>query len=437
MGSKPGARDVRRRGRLFYGWRVLAAAALQGMFGGGTAHSGFSVFFLPIQRDLGLSYTSMSLVFSLARGEGGASGFVLGWLVDKVGSRPMVLIGGLTAGIGMVLLSQVHAYWLLLLVYVGVVSIGRSAGMGQTLMAAVNQWFIRHKALAMSTLMTSFAMGGAIAVPLLALGIERLGWRATLLSAGLFIGLLTLPVALIIRSKPEDLGLRPDGTLATRPAALAARRGRSAPAEGTWDFTVRQALRTRTFWLLVVAIGLRVVVVDALTVHQIPMLVWKGINEQTAAFYVSLIFILSIPLRFGLGLAGGLFSPRKVVFAGMSVGALGLLGMLTLEGVPAVVGLVVALAVVEGVTSVNWITVSDYFGRSRFASLLGVMSAFLNIGSATAPVLSGWAFDRTQSYNLVLATALPLFLAGGIVFALARPPILPGLATVQGGTPPH
>jgi MFS family permease len=155
------------------------------------------------------------------------------------------------------------------------------------------------------------------------------------------------------------------------------------------------------------------------------MLVWKGVNEQTAAFYVSLMFFLSIPLRFGLGLAGGLFSPRKVVFAGMSIGALGLLGMLTLEGVPAVVGLVVALAVVEGVTSVNWITVSDYFGRSRFASLMGVMSAFLNLGSATAPVLSGWAFDRTQSYNLVLATCLPLFLAGGIVFALARPPTLP------------
>ena len=426
MGSEPGDRDVRRRGRLFYGWRVLAAAGLQGMFGGGTAHSGFSVFFLPIQRDLGLSYTSMSLVFSLARAEGGVSGFVLGWLVDKVGSRRLVLFGGLTAGIGMVLLSQVHAYWLLLLVYVGVVSIGRSAGMGQTLMAVVNQWFIRHKALAMSTLMTSFAMGGAIAVPLLALGIEHLGWRATLLYAGLFIGLLTLPVALIIRSKPEDLGLRPDGSLASRPASLAGWRGRRSPPDGTGDFTVRQALRTRAFWLLLVAIGLRVVVVDALTIHQIPMLVWKGINEQTAAFYVSLMFFLSIPLRFGLGLAGGLFSPRKVVFAGMSIGALGLLGMLTLEGVPAVVGLIVALAVVEGVTSVNWITVSDYFGRSRFASLMGVMSAFLNLGSATAPVLSGWAFDQTQSYNLVLATCLPLFLAGGIVFALARPPSLPG-----------
>jgi MFS family permease len=136
------------------------------------------------------------------------------------------------------------------------------------------------------------------------------------------------------------------------------------------------------------------------------------------------MFFISIPLRFGLGLAGGLFSPRQVVLAGMSVGALGLVGMLLLEGTAAAVSLMVSLAVVEGVASVNWITVGDYFGRSHFASLMGVMSAFLNVGSAIAPVLSGWVFDQTQSYNLVLLTSAPLFLAGGILFALARKPTL-------------
>jgi len=121
---------------LFYGWWVLAATAVQGMLGGGTAHSGFSVFFLPIQRALGINYTSMSLVFSLARAEGGAGSFILGLLADRFGSRYLVLFGGLAAGTGMVLLSLVNSYWQLVLVYVGLISVGKSAGMGQTLMAA-------------------------------------------------------------------------------------------------------------------------------------------------------------------------------------------------------------------------------------------------------------------------------------------------------------
>jgi len=205
---------------------------------------------------------------------------------------------------------------------------------------------------------------------------------------------------------------------------MARRGGRGLPDETAEEFTVLQALRTPAFRLLLVAIALRVLVIDTFTVHQIPMLVWKGLAEQSAAFYVSLMFFLSIPLRFGLGLASGVFSPRKVVFAGMSAGGLGVLGMLLLDGVPAVLALVVGLAVVESMSSVNWITVGDYFGRNHFASLMGAMSVFLNLGSVVTPVLSGLVFDQTKSYDLVLLIGAPLLLAGGIIFALARKPTL-------------
>ena len=157
--SPPGARRPR---RVFYGWWVLAAASVQGVFGNGAISSGFPRFFEPIRSDLGISYTSMSLVFSLARAEGGMGGPLVGWLVDKFGSRPMILFGGLTAGIGLMLLSRADTYWQLVILYVGVVSLGKTAGLGQTLMATVNQWFVRRKAVAMSTLMTAFAGGGAI-----------------------------------------------------------------------------------------------------------------------------------------------------------------------------------------------------------------------------------------------------------------------------------
>ena len=200
-----------RQGRFFYGWRVLAVASILGMFGNGAISSGFPRFFEPIRTDLGISYASMSLVFSLARAEGGMGGPLVGWAVDKFGARPLVLWGGLTAGIGLMFLSRADSYWMLVFLFAGVISVGKTAGLGQTLMAAVNQWFIRRRALALSTLMTAFAGGGAFVVLLLDLGISQLGWRWTVFYTGLFITLLTLPVAYILRSRPEDVGMLPDG----------------------------------------------------------------------------------------------------------------------------------------------------------------------------------------------------------------------------------
>ena len=100
-----GINRAKRQGRFFYGWWIVAVSSLQGMFGNGAISSGFPIFFEPMRRDLGISYTSMSLVFSLARAEGGMGSPLVGWIVHKFGSRPMILLGGLTAGIGLILMS--------------------------------------------------------------------------------------------------------------------------------------------------------------------------------------------------------------------------------------------------------------------------------------------------------------------------------------------
>ena len=405
--------------QVFYGWWIVAVASVQGMFGNGAISSGFPIFFEPIRRDLNISYTAMSLVFSLARAEGGMGGPLVGWLVDKFGSRPMILFGGLIAGIGLILLSRADSYWQLVLLFVGVVSVGKTAGLGQTLMATVNQWFIRRKPLALSTLMTAFAAGGAIVVPLLHLGITNLGWRDTMLYIGILVTLLTLPVALVIRSKPEDKGLRPDGD----DAPPGAERGHGQT--DAQDFTVRQALRTQAFWFMLLGVIARVSATNAIVTHIFPILEGQGLTAQTAAFYVSVMFFLAIPLRFLLGVAGGRFSYRILLFVGMNLGAVGLLALLALEGAAGVVLFILAMAVVEGVSSVNWIMLGDYFGRSRFASLMGLMSVFHNVGLFVAPIFSGWVRDVTGSYSLVLITFIPLYMISGFMFALTRKPSLP------------
>ena len=424
MNEGPTPSDSKRPGRFFYGWWIVAAASVQGMFGNGAISSGFPRFFQPIRQDLGISYASMSLVFGLARAEGGMGGPIVGWLVDKFGSRPMVLFGGLIAGVGLVLLSRADSYWELVVIFVGVISVGKTAGLGQTLMASVNQWFVRRKAVALSTLMTAFAGGGAIVLPLLHLGIVNLGWRATVMSAGIFVIALTIPTAWIIRSRPEDIGMLPDGDPPRPPTEQRGSERSSASVDP--EFTVRQAVRTVAFWFILLGVITRVSATNAVIIHLFPMLEWKGVDENTATVYASVMFFLAIPLRFLLGVAGGRFSARKLLFVGMNLGAVGLLGLWMVPGTLGVVIFILGLAVVEGITSVNWIMVGEYFGRARFASLMGFMSVFHNVGLLVAPIFSGWVRDQTGSYNLVLMTFVPLFVASAFLFAVARRPALPG-----------
>ena len=315
MKSRRQRNEFRPSNRIFYGWWIVIVSSILGMFGNGSISNGFPRFFEPIRSDLGISYFRMSLVFSLARAEGGVGGPVVGWLVDRYGARPMIFFGGLLAGIGLMLLSQATSYWALVFLFAGVVSVGKTAALGQTLMAAVNQWFIRRKALALSTLMTSFAAGGAFVVLLLDLGISHIGWRNTIFVTGLFITLLTIPVALVIRSRPEDIGLRPDGD----PPLQDSDSENSTGVEQTGisveqNFTVRQALQTRSFWWILLGVITRVSATNAIIVHIFPILELKGLDERSASAYVAFMFLLAIPLRFVLGVAGGRFSSRKLLF---------------------------------------------------------------------------------------------------------------------------
>jgi MFS family permease len=415
--------ESRRQSRFFYGWWIVGVSSLLGMFGNGAISSGFPRFFAPIRQDLDISSAQMSLAFSMARAEGGMGGPLVGWLVDRFGARPMVFWGGLTSGVGLMLLSRADTYWEFVFLFAGVVSLGKTAALGQTLMAAVNQWFIRRRALALSTLMTAFAAGGAFVVLLLDLGISHLGWRDTVFFTGVFITGLTVPVSMVMRSRPEDIGLRPDGDVS--PVRTDTGTGRQTLAEG--DFTVRQALRTPAFWLLLGGIIFRVTASNAIIIHIFPLLETRGLDANKATLFVSAMFFMAIPLRFLLGVAGGRFAPRKMLFWGMNLGAIGLFALWGMPGVPGVVVFVLGLAVVEGITSVNWLMVGDYFGRRRFGSLMGTMSVFHNIGLFVAPVFAGWVVDTTGSYELVLLTFAPMFVASACFFALARRPVLPVL----------
>jgi len=411
---------IRKVRGAYYGWWVLTATFVLGVLSGGIFSHSNAIFFGPIKRDLGLSSAQTSLIFSLARAEGSFAGPIVGRLVDKFGSRPMIIAGGLLASAGFIALHWVHSYVLFVAIFVAVVATGKSTGLGQVLLSAVNQWFIRRRSLAMSICITGFSSGGAVLLPLITIGVHTIGWRDVMLYSGIFMGIAVIPLASMVRHSPERMGIEPD-------LPLPKEEGGQKPETQVpiVDFTVRQALRTRAYWILFGGSMLRITLWGAISVHAVEMFVWKGMSQETAGLMFSLMFFLSIPMRLVAGFLGDRFPLQPMMSGGMVAAALAVLAMLVVEGNNAVYLFVVLMAMEQGGSTLNWVALGNFFGRRSFATIMGIMSVAFNLGMLVSPIYAGIVFDRTDSYALVLITCLPIYLISGVFFLVVQKPSAP------------
>ena len=411
--------------KVFYGWWVVAATCAVNAIGGGVYFYGFSVFFLPIKTALNLSSASTSLIFSLSRAEGAVEGPIAGYLIDKFGPRIMLTIGAFIVAIGYILLSQVNSFLWFLTIYLGVISLAFNATFSGSAMAVVNNWFIRRKGLAMAISIAAYSLGGSIIAPLLAFGIHHLGWRTTMALSGIMLAAVVVPFAQLLRSSPEALGLKPDGDTPRIESKLD--EVGVKPILSSVDFTVSEALRTKSYWLLAIGTMLRTGTLGTLIVHFVPIMVWKGNSEQTAAVMLGIMAFLSIPMRIGIGWLGDRWSRSKMLAAGMALGAFSLIILQNANSSFQVWLFISVFSVVEGLSALNWALVGDYFGRKRFATLRGILSLVYSWGMIVMPIVAGGFFDRTGSYNTVIWIFVGMYICGTILFLVIQRPRTPFL----------
>ncbi len=404
---------------VYPGWWVVGACCFLALFPGAIFSYGFPVFYIPIRDELMLTDTQVSLIFALSRGEAGVGGPIVGWMVDKFDSRPIVLVFGLMAGVGLIILAGVDGYWIFVLVYVGVVSVGNNSGFGQTFLAVTNRWFVRRRAIGMTIVITAYTVGGAMLIPVLSRGVEAIGWRDVMLYTGIFVAVVVVPFALLIRRSPESMGidLAEVGEAVEQSPTAAS----SAQASGR-DYTVGEALRTPTYWFILVASALRISVTSGVLVHAIPIMVWKGTSEQTGADVMALLFFVSIPARLLIGISGLKLPGQGVLGVGMGVGAVSLLALNLVDGVWIVFPFVAGMAILEGASVLNWVLVGNIFGRRSFATLTGIISVFYSAGMMLSPLFLGWMVDRTGGYTESLLILTVLYGVSAALFAIARSP---------------
>src|ERR1043166_9356353 len=384
--------------RLFYGWRMIAVGSALRVLGGGLYYYGFSAFFLPLSQDLGLNRAATSLVFSLARAQGALEGPVAGYFMDRYGPRPLIIMAICLTGIGHMILSGVHSYAMLIVVYMGVVSLSFQAGFMDAPMVIANTWFIRLRTMAMSVISASVNVGGFLLTPLLASAVFHWGWRPAAFANGVAFLVLGLPIALFVRRSPESMGLLPDGD--PPETELAFRSGTGRAKEN--NFTLREALRTSPFWFLTIGTALRVVTLTAVTVHYVPILVWKGLSETEAAFLLGMQALMGVPLALLFGWLGDRFNKPKLMAVCTFFSMLSMLILIFGDKEWHLWIFMALFALIESTFPVNWSTVGEFFGRTNFAKIRGSMIFIQAWGAVVGPVTAGAIYDRTQSYNLLL-----------------------------------
>ena len=408
------------RANIFYGWWLLILGSLILAVGSGVLYHGFTVFFLPLKRDLALSSAAVSLLYGAARLEGGAEGPLVGYLIDRFGPRVVILGGAAMAGLGLILLSTVNSFLSFFFVYIFIVSLGYNAGFFHPVYAMVNSWFIRNRGFGFAAVGAASSIGGMIMAPFLSYLILDFGWRLGAVIGGMIILAVAIPAAIPIRRRPEEIGLHPDG----RPQQEIKGQKESSPAKSLSqsDFSVREALHTWNYWLLFAAITLRILVTVPLTIHFIPLVAWKGMSETAGAFLVSLFAFCSIVTTLATGWVGDRWNKSLLCSIGVLPTIAAMMALIYSRSFESLYAFPVGLAITMGTVPLNWALIGDFFGRRSYATLRGIMGVGYGIGTFFSPIYAGWVFDRTGSYDSVLVTFAGILVVSASFFLFLRQP---------------
>jgi sugar phosphate permease len=380
--------------RFYYGWWVVFASASIVFLTGGTFFYGFGLLVSPLTAEFGWSRAALSAAFSLRTEVGGLAAPVVGFAVDRVGVRRLMIGGVVTVAIGFIALSQVQSLAAFYAAVV-VIAIGTSASGGGGATVAIAHWFRRQRGRALGLFSFGGGMSGVLVI-VFAWLISEFGWRDALIIAAVSQLILGVPLALSIRNRPEDMGLPVDG--------FSAAGDDSAEESLTEDegYTTVEALRSFLFWRLAIAVALGNFATTSVVVHQVPFFVDSvGMSTGLAAASVTIMTTLSLAGRLAFGYLADYFPKRIIMAAAMLLIALSLALLASVYHPWQVVYFLPLYSFGFGGSIPARSTIqAEYFGLRSFGAIQGLTLTVATLGGVAGPILAGWLYDTTESYRL-------------------------------------
>jgi sugar phosphate permease len=376
---------------------IVGALAFTETVSWGILYYAFSVFLVPMKDELGWSSATLTGAYSLALLISGlAAPFVGRWL-DRRGPRALMTAGSLLGVFLVVAWSRVDDLTLYYLIWAGI-GLAMAATLYEPAFATVTRWFERDRGRALLLVTVAAGFASTLALPLSSWLVDRFAWRTALLVLAAVLALTTVPLhALLLRRRPEDLGLLPDGTAPGQDADVV---DQAVIPEGV---AVGDALRDPAFRWLTLAFFLETFSAVAVGVHLIPYLTERGDGARFAAAATGLIGAAQVGARVLATIFGNRLSQvalTAVVFALQAVALVVLMGWQTRAGV---LSAVLLLGAGRGVvTLMRAGLVAEFYGRAHFGAISGMLAFFLTGARALAPVGAGVAYTLASSYDPVL-----------------------------------
>ena len=383
--------------KIFYGWWIIISCFLVSLFQGGFIILGFTAFFEPISNDLGWSYTQLSLAISFRGAETGILAPLVGLLVDHRGPRLLMVGGCILLGISLLAISQTNSLGMFYAAFL-LLAFGMSGISPTVLMTAVANWFRKQSGIAIGIINSGFALGGLL-VPLVVRLIDITGWRTALIVLAIIMSVSGVPLSLVVRHKPEQYGLLPDGEKCSTDADY--NRVLSQGMQET-DFTLKQALRSRAFWHIGMAMSLHFAAVGAYITHVMPSLDSVGINRYLAGLVAMIVPLISIAGRIGSGWMSDRYSQKRITILFLAFSTLGLFffSYTSIELLWLVVPFSLFLGIGwGGANTIRMSLVREYFGRSKYGSIFGFQMGMMAVGMILGPLFAGWVFDNFGTYQ--------------------------------------
>jgi len=422
--------ERRRSPKIFFGWWTVLATGVLSIWGWGFQLYGFSALFKPIAFELGFSRAVTSVAASIGRLEGGIEAPLAGWLTDKFGPKWVIIFGVCILSIGLVLMNFIDSLWSFYIVWGIIIGTGANTALSIPADKAITNWFVKKRGLAISI---RRMFSGLLLLPLVTWLIATQGWRMTCVIGGLvmlFLGSL-LTWFLVKRERPEYYGLLPDGATVEieqkEDADLAIERGVEYAAEvQELEFTLRQAMKTPAYWLLIMAQATFGMTVASFIIHLIPFLTDLGIDPARAAAIVMIAGLFSIASRF----LGGFLADRvsighlRFVYGGsILLQSVGITIFLLSQTVFMVYPFLILYYIGMGINLVLLTVIgARYFGRKAFGSIRGFSVLATMPFGILGPIYLGWIYDTTGSYVVAFTLFAVLLALTTLLVFLARPP---------------
>ena len=376
-----------------------------------------SLFVNPMIEDLGWSRTTVSGLYTAGSLTAAATMFLVGRLLDRYGARVMLPVVVVLFGFALVFMGHASQQWHL---YAGFASI-RALGQGSlTLMPTtlIALWFVRLRGRVMALNSLGAVASQAAFPPLIHLLISAFGWRSAWVALALIVwGLLLIPAVLLIRRGPESVGLLPDG------ADAPSERQVTLPREREINFTLPEALKTRTFWLLILAGSSQALIGTALVFHHVSVMDSRGLDAVVAASALSVIAPGALSGIFLAGFLCDRFPNRFVLVGGQLILVFAMLLTLVMAHPWQALVYGGSLGLGGGIlmttAAVIW---PNYYGREHLGAIRGVVTSGMVASAALGPLPFGFLFDVSNSYTWAVLIFLTLPIACAIAAFMATAP---------------